>query len=402
MISVIVPVYNTEDYLEECMSSLLNQTCQELQIILVDDGSTDSSPQICDHYAKIDRRITVIHKKNEGIPATRTAGLKAATGDYIGYVDSDDWIEPDTWMKLYGYAEQYKADIVICGWCEDAGKNCKKISHGFPDGFYDKKALIDKIYPEMMAKGSFYGYGIFASLCGKLFRREILIPNQRLVAPDISMGEDAACTFPCLLQSQTMYLSNEGLYHYRQRTGSTVKQIEDAEKERYRFQILYQSVKKRLEPYEREYQGKAMLQRQWHQFMLSLMVPRADGLYKGFCELDYLFPFPEVKKGARIVLYGAGTWGQRLESYLRKHEEFQVMLWADRNYTELSKMGLRVSSPEKIAETEFDYIVVAVIGSRASSAIKKELSGKYGAERVITLNEELIMSEETLMSFGLI
>ena len=101
LISVIVPVYNVEQYLDRCVCSILNQTYQNLEIILVDDGATDSSGRMCDEYAKRDERIKVVHKQNGGLSDARNAGLAAATGEYIGYVDSDDWIEPDMYEKMY-------------------------------------------------------------------------------------------------------------------------------------------------------------------------------------------------------------------------------------------------------------------------------------------------------------
>lgn len=113
-ISVIVPVFNMEQYLKRCMASLLNQTYQNLEIILVDDGSTDNSPKLCDEYADTDDRVKVIHKTNGGLSDARNAGLLIATGDYIGYVDSDDWIEPQMYQKMYEACKKNNAQIAVC------------------------------------------------------------------------------------------------------------------------------------------------------------------------------------------------------------------------------------------------------------------------------------------------
>ena len=114
LISIIVPVYNVEAYLDRCMESILKQTYKRLEIILVDDGSTDSSREKCDAYAKQDSRIKVIHKKNSGLSDARNAGLALATGDYIGYVDSDDWIEPDMYQSLYDACAEHDAELAVC------------------------------------------------------------------------------------------------------------------------------------------------------------------------------------------------------------------------------------------------------------------------------------------------
>ena len=112
-ISVIIPVYNREKSLKKCLDSVMGQTYKNLEIILVDDGSKDSSGVICDEYAAGDSRIKVIHQQNAGVAAARNAGLAMATGDYIGWVDSDDWIEPDMYECMLDNAQKYEADIVV-------------------------------------------------------------------------------------------------------------------------------------------------------------------------------------------------------------------------------------------------------------------------------------------------
>ena len=114
-ISVIVPVYKVEPYLRKCLDSIVNQTYKNLQIILVDDGSPDNCGAVCDEYAAKDRRIEVVHQKNGGLSAARNAGLKLADGNYIGFVDSDDWIELDMYDYLLKNALKYQADIAVCG-----------------------------------------------------------------------------------------------------------------------------------------------------------------------------------------------------------------------------------------------------------------------------------------------
>lgn len=114
MISVIVPVYNVELYLRKCIDSILAQTYRDLEILVVDDGSTDGSGKICDEYKK-DERVRVFHTENRGLSATRNLGLDKATGEWIGFVDSDDWIEPDMYEVLFRKAEETEADVVECG-----------------------------------------------------------------------------------------------------------------------------------------------------------------------------------------------------------------------------------------------------------------------------------------------
>ena len=123
LISVIVPVYNVAPYLTRCLDSIVMQTWQNLEIILVDDGSRDDSVGICDLYAARDARIRVIHKENGGLSSARNAGLDIAAGEYVGFVDSDDWIEPDMFEYLLQNAENYGADIATCGHVDEFNKS---------------------------------------------------------------------------------------------------------------------------------------------------------------------------------------------------------------------------------------------------------------------------------------
>ena len=117
-ISVIIPVYNVERYLHECLDSVLSQSCSELQIILIDDGSTDDSGMICDEYAAKDSRIAVIHQKNSGAAAAKNAGLRMATGEYLSFVDSDDYLEPGAFRHMVNLLEKSSADVIQCGFCD--------------------------------------------------------------------------------------------------------------------------------------------------------------------------------------------------------------------------------------------------------------------------------------------
>ena len=113
-VSVIVPVYNAEKYLSECVDSILAQTLRDIEVLLVDDGSTDGSPVLCDNYAKKDPRIKVIHKANGGVSSARNMGLSIASGDYFAFVDSDDIIDKNSYFKLYQVAQTYNVPLVIC------------------------------------------------------------------------------------------------------------------------------------------------------------------------------------------------------------------------------------------------------------------------------------------------
>ncbi len=397
MISVIVPIYNVKDYLIPCIESIINQIFTDLEIILVDDGSTDGCSEICDKYQEIDSRILVIHKENEGLVSARKAGLKAAHGSYIAYVDGDDWIEPIMYEHMYQELCRQDADIVMCGRYEDTGKISREVFHGIPEGRYGKEELINYVYPQMIVGDDFFEWMIFPGLWDKLFRRKCVEMFQYMVDNRITMGEDAACTYPCLLNADSIYIIHQCLYHYRQTTSSMVKKVQSNEIEQERFQILYQSVNKCFE----QYAGIFDVREQWKKYVLFLMLPRADTLYKDFENLEYLFPFYQVKKGSSIILYGAGTYGQRLYQYLKKSRFCSVSAWVDRNYIQLSEMGLEVVNPLVIPQKKCNVIVIANTYKKSRTLLYQELCEKYPEKRIYTIDEKCIFTQETMRAFGL-
>lgn len=397
MISIIVPIHNVRPFLKQCIESLICQTLSEIEIILVDDGSTDGSSYICDEYVKKDSRITAIHKVNGGLVSARKAGLRAAQGQYIAFVDGDDWIEEDMYERMYRKMEEQAVDVVMCGRYEDVGSIGKEVFHGIPEGRYGKQELMHLVYPQMITTDDFYEYRIFPVIWDKLFCRECIEEFVFAVDDRITMGEDAACVYPCLLNVDSIFVMHECLYHYRQTLFSMIKKIPDPKEERERFQILYQSVNENLKKYINIYD----VREQWNRFMLFLMIPRADGLYQGYGGLEYLFPFTKVKKGSKIVLYCAGTYGQRLYQYLKKTAFCQVTAWVDRNYLQLQDMGLPVENPEVLQERDYDAIVIANMFARSRKALYNELAFRYPHEKIHMLDEALIIEPETMRAFGL-
>lgn len=397
MISVIIPVYNIARYIADCIESVIRQTYSELEIILVDDGSTDNSPQICDEYASRDSRIKVIHKTNGGLVSARKAGILASTGELIAYVDGDDWIEPTMYEKLNARMQIENVDIVVCSRYEDAVDKRKEVYQGCPRGKYTKEDLKKKIFPRMIVNENFFEWGISPSLWDKLFRRECILSYQLDVDNRISWGEDAACTFPCMLNANGIYILDECLYHYRQNLDSMSKSIPDVQEERRRYQVMYRYTLGKLEKDKNIYD----LREQWTEYVLFLMVARADGLYQDYEKLDYLFPFKHVKKNEKIILYGAGTYGRRLYKYLQKTNFCQVVKWVDQNYIELRKEGLDVYNPDCIDQNEYEHIVVAITYAKAKQGAASALIKKYGHNRVEAIDVDLILSEESKRAFGL-
>lgn len=214
-VSIIVPVYNTHLYLGNCLDSLKSQSLEDIEIILVNDGSQDNSGDICDSYAKKDHRIRVIHQKNQGQTKARIAGLKIARGEYIHFVDSDDWLDKKMEEIMYNHAKENNADIVTCDSVFHKGKEEIAARQLFDAGVYNKQRLVDEVYPRMIYSGKFFYFGIYAAMWNKLFKRELIIPNIENINPAVRIGEDGLATFACFLDAQTVVITKDTLYHYR-------------------------------------------------------------------------------------------------------------------------------------------------------------------------------------------
>ncbi len=212
-ISIIVPVYKTEKYLARCVDSLQNQTFRDIEIILVDDGSPDNCPQLCDAFAAADDRIRVIHKPNGGVSAARNAGLDAATGDYIAFVDSDDWVEPNMYEKMMRIAAMHDCDVVMCDCMKDFVDHSEVYSHSIRSGFYNQEQLQKEYYPHLLMMEN-VEYPATISNWTLLWRSTLNMPQQRYPV-GVRYSEDLLFGAMLLRQAKSFcYMKGEAFYHY--------------------------------------------------------------------------------------------------------------------------------------------------------------------------------------------
>ena len=209
-ISVIVPVYNVEEYLARCVDSILAQTYENLEVILVDDGATDTSGTICDAYAAKDSRVKVIHKENGGLSSARNTGLEAATGEYIAFADSDDWIEPDAYAHLLGLMEKHQVKLVCGGRYDVSGKTGQRTV-----GLCPRREEV--VSGEELAGRIFLWDGCDSSACDKLYHRSLL---ENFRYPEGKVCEDVPVTYKIVLQADRVAMSDKPFYNYYHRPGS--------------------------------------------------------------------------------------------------------------------------------------------------------------------------------------
>ena len=214
LISVIVPVYNVEAFLPRCVDSILAQTYDDLEIILVDDGATDGSGALCDAYAAKDSRITVIHKENGGLSSARNAGLDAAAGEYIAFVDSDDWIEPEMYGHMLSLMGKYDAKLVCAGRYDVSEKTGEKTV-----GLCPKKE--EAVTAEEMVGRIFLWDGCDSSACDKLYHRSLL---ETFRYPEGKVCEDVPVTYQIVLKAGRAVFCDRPFYNYYHRSGSISKE----------------------------------------------------------------------------------------------------------------------------------------------------------------------------------
>lgn len=219
LVSIIVPIYNMDSYLDRCVSSLIRQTYQNIEIILVDDGSTDAGGSMCDRYGRDEPRIQIIHKKNGGLISAWTAGVAISRGSYLCFVDSDDWIDTFMIEAMVKKLAFVPGEIVGCNYVIDRPDGVTKEKHGLPPGVY-QGAELEKLFSGLLGNENRL---ICLSRCMKLIARELITDNVHYCHENLKMGEDVNIILPVLLDSKRIVIMEEAYYyHYFYNSASMV------------------------------------------------------------------------------------------------------------------------------------------------------------------------------------
>lgn len=366
-ISVIVPVYNIEDYITQCIESIIGQTYFNLQIVLVDDGSTDSSGKICDKYAEKDDRIQVIHQANGGLVSARKAGLKVAEGDFIGFVDGDDYIEPNFYETLLNFLIEDQVDFVHTGHIfEKHNVSIKKCQ--FESGVLD----LDKDTTVNLINNYIFGSNgeqhIDFSTCTKLYKSGFIKKCYDKVPSYQSMGEDLVCICVCLLEGKRASFHKETLYHYNLRHSSLVNSADIT----IILQIsrLYNGLLEVFESYNVIDQVKGSLEKSIISFILTSLT--RNGKWNGFINA-YIFDRVDLIKDKKIVIYGTGIVGRGYYAQLCKYTSCTIVGWVDADYKNIHFDYSEVVGVEEIGNMQYDLILIGVKYRDIADEIKEQL-----------------------------
>ena len=219
-VSVIIPVYNAAPYLKKCVTSLIKQTLDDIEIVVINDGSTDNSLQIIEDFQKIDSRIFLITQKNQGVSVARNTGLDQAVGEYIGFVDADDYVDPDMYMKLYNEVKNKNLDIVISNFiAEQDGKIIKKKSHSQVETVFNKEAIQKELIPILIQEDT------LNSCWNKLYSSKLIYKNKIRFPINITNGEDGVFNIEIFNTANKLSFVEYYGYHYREVAGSATRDI---------------------------------------------------------------------------------------------------------------------------------------------------------------------------------
>lgn len=359
VLSVIVPVYNVEKYLNRCIESIIGQTYRNLEIILVDDGSTDHCGQICDEWKKKDPRIKVLHKKNGGLVSARQAGLQIASGEYIANVDSDDWIEADMYEYMMRLALNHESDLVTSGLIRDYENHSVYETEKVSSGIYKGEALYHLLH-HIINTEHFFDSQLNMHITNKIFRKRILIPYQMKVPVDAKVGEDADVVYPYIFNAKSINVSGKCFYHYVMRDDSIMGISAAHERSRAIMQEIFEQCIARNE------KKISNIRKQLYQvvtFFSCLSDPRSVFQIRN----EKLYPFQQVEKGDRVILYGAGRFGKAVKNLLEIEKYCEIAAWADK----VEKGG--IISPLKIKEYSFDKVLLAVINAAVADQAEEML-----------------------------
>lgn len=382
-VSVIVPIYKIEQYLPKCIESILDQSFKNFELVLVDDGSPDNCPKICDDYAKNDDRVKVVHKENGGLLSARKAGLEAAKGEFIAFVDGDDWVDKFYLETLFKLAKANDADLVVTGQFREFDGKIETIKPK-EAGVYNEDKIKSYIIPNAIYNGRFCEHGISTYVWNKLYRRELLYKILMDVPNEIIMGEDAAITYSYLSITKRLVISRIPLYYYRQRHDSIVKSLENPKIEYYRLGLLMNFLKVKLS----HVLDEQTLDSQISYYLYSQILVRTGGLIVEKSG-DILFnPFLKVNQNSKIVVYSSGSFGQHILSTNVKTNYFKIIKWIDVDYHDLNIGGNSVEPIGSIHEVEFDYLIIATINPSTYDSIKVEL-------KLMGIDEEKIVNINT-------
>lgn len=416
LISVIVPVYQTNEYLDRCIESIIQQEYKNIEIILIDDGSTDGSEKKCDEYANKDVRVKVIHEENRGLSHARNKGIDVAMGEYISFVDSDDIIHEKFLSYLYDLCKKNNADISQCDFLmvrdEKDIISYQKIEH---INVYKPAEIMSKTYSGFESVRYIVSWN-------KLYRKSIF---SEIRFPEGKLHEDAYTSHKLFMKAKKIVVSNLYLYYYIQRDNSiigkkySIARLDSVEASRQKC-LFFKETTLEKEYYEMLIQHYYNIWRNYNlansnlegiDDILESLQEEAKNIENELMSINqgtlleklriiypylsseeqkisvkkygkritykwdifFRFPFEFIPKGARIVIYGAGGVGKSYYEQIKDTEYCHLVVWVDNLWNNYVKEGFDVKPIKELFKYEYDYIILAVRDEKIAEEIRENL-----------------------------
>lgn len=370
LLSVIIPFYNAEERIERCLRSIMAQTYGNLEIICMNDGSTDHGVDIIKELSDTDKRIHLYEQEHKGVLKTRKNALKYAKGDYVAWVDSDDWIESNMYEQLMKGMIENRLELITSGLYFDTDTGDKRIKTDYYEaGLYDKQRIQQVIYPTMLYDPRNRCEGLIPSLCNKIFLTKILNQIYSLVDENISYGDDNAVIYPYVLLCNKIFILDKVFYHYDRTVDVSICKTKEYRNPGDIF--LQHSVLKRffIDDINSE-----VLMRQLNQYVLMILLGELQ-LYCGMnlsvfdqWEID---GYDKIGNG-KVVIYGAGALGQAL--YNKIYQDFgedKITALVDREpEVTYNQKCFPVTNFESIFDKDFDFIIIAINNKAISDDVR--------------------------------
>lgn len=375
-LSVIVPVYNVESYIRRCLDSLINQTYRNLEIILVDDGSTDRSGLICDEYALMDKRVQVIHKVNGGLVSARQEGIQHATGEYATNVDSDDWIETDAYEFVVKQLETYYPDMFVLGYKKEYAEFTEEYRQLLEDGLYTRSHFW-KAFNYCVETTDFFCQPIDMSLCNKVIKTELLKKHQLNCSRTIGKNEDDAVVFPCLMDANSVYIDSNCYYHYCVRKNSLLWKCQEEDYE------LFLQLSKGLYAAYVDNRNRNEIEKKFlvYKFYYHLILDIPEKLITN----QRCIMFPRIKAESNIIIYGKGAFASRLVNQFNKLKYSHIVANVDK--TDIGQI-------KEISEEKYDYIVIAILNCAiVEKAMNLIIAAGVPKTKIIRIEKENMISD---------
>ncbi|MBR0163322.1 MAG: glycosyltransferase [Lachnospiraceae bacterium] len=385
-VSVIIPVYNAESSITRCLDSVLAQTLDEIEIICVDDGSTDGSAAVLLAYAKKNIRIKVIRQKNSGAMSARKEALKYARGEYVGFVDCDDWIDPGMYQSLLSIAEKTSADMVTSAYTIEG--NYRSIQpDSVPSGTYTEEN-INTLRENALLDLRNNDLGISASMCTKLFRRGLIQEVIERIPDSLVFSEDKMCVYTFLLEAKRVVITKEAYYHYVMNPHSVTHKPDMDYLEHVNDVYKYL-----MSLYERDDFTPGM--RIQAELYVTQMLLKGINTRMGFSFRNLLWIDPywmeKVPKGSLVALYGGGDLGRKYYEQLCASKSLRFAGCVDYGYERMHDDRFEIVSPEALADMQYDCVVITIKNLEKAEETRRQLiSDGIPPEKILWFKQEEI------------